>query len=452
MSGKSDYRSQSKTIIYNVYSYLKDLVNNRPNATIREVFQSTQEATANACSCNVRTVQRICAEARTSATAVVDDQQPKISFKSPNKKKIPHQKWVTGLDKFNQDCVRRTINEFYNRGEYPTSVKVREILHEKIEYSGSTTSTWRILRNLGYKYKKCNDGRRFLMERNDIILSRITFLRKMHNLRKEKYPRPIIYIDETWVNQNHARNYVWQDCKCVSGIPVPTGKGSRFVICHAGSSDRGFIEGAELVFQTKNSGDYHDQMNGEIFREWFVELLRSLDEGCVLVMDNASYHSKLLEKTPNTKSKKADILAWLETKKIHHDPTLTVRELLQEVKIHKRKFERYELDNIATEMGHEVIRLPPYHCQYNPIELIWAKVKGATHNKTFKIQDLKKLIHDTLKQVTVEDWRNCVRHAEKQQEVDFNKEVCRDNDVDPIIINLNSDESSDDCTSDSEEF
>jgi len=53
-------------------------------------------------------------------------------------------------------------------------------------------------------------------------------------------------------------------------------------------------------------------------------------------------------------------------------------------------------------MGHEVIRLPPYHCQYNPIELIWAQVKGevATKNTTFKLADVEKLMHEAIDSVT----------------------------------------------------
>ena len=32
----------------------------------------------------------------------------------------------------------------------------------------------------------------------------------------------------------------------------------------------------------------------------------------------------------------------------------------------------YQVDEMAREAGHEVIRLPPYHCHLNPIELLWA--------------------------------------------------------------------------------
>ena len=34
------------------------------------------------------------------------------------------------------------------------------------------------------------------------------------------------------------------------------------------------------------------------------------------------------------------------------------------------------IDNIAKKYGHEVIRLPPYHCDLNAIELIWADEKN----------------------------------------------------------------------------
>lgn len=112
-------------------------------------------------------------------------------------------------------------------------------------------------------------------------------------------------------------------------------------------------------------------MNGQLFKEWFINqlLLCRLEQGCVIVMDNASYHSVLKEKVPTSKWKKNDIVQWLQFKRIPHDPNVTRSELLSmnEIKNAKKTF---ELDHIANEMGHEVVRLPPYHCQYNPIELV----------------------------------------------------------------------------------
>lgn len=78
-------------------------------------------------------------------------------------------------------------------------------------------------------------------------------------------------------------------------------------------------------------------------------------------------------------------------------------------------------------MDNMVIRLPPYHCQYNPTELIWAQIKKyvVTNNTTFKMEDVKRLTKEAIEKITVEDWKKCVHHAEEYQEYDFYKECAR---------------------------
>ncbi|KAE9528685.1 hypothetical protein AGLY_012260 [Aphis glycines] len=53
------------------------------------------------------------------------------------------------------------------------------------------------------------------------------------------------------------------------------------------------------------------------------------------------------------------------------------------------------------------------------------QVKGevATKNTAFKLADVEKLVHETIDSVTTENWEKCVRHAEKLQDIDFEKEV-----------------------------
>jgi len=118
-------------------------------------------------------------------------------------------------------------------------------------------------------------------------------------------------------------------------------------------------------------------------------------------------------------------------------------ELLQKVQQYKSVDKIYELDQLALEMGHEIIRLPPYHCQYNPIELIWAKVKCevAAENKTFRLADVELLMHKALDRATIADWASRVAHAEKLQEDDYHKEVTRDSVINNFIINLEDSDS-----------
>lgn len=79
-------------------------------------------------------------------------------------------------------------------------------------------------------------------------------------------------------------------------------------------------------------------------------------------------------------------------------------------------------------MGHEVVRFPPYHCQYNPIELIWAQFKGrvADKNSTFKIADVEALVNKEIDAITADVWAKCGEHCAKLQEDDFHKAGLRD--------------------------
>jgi transposase len=62
-----------------------------------------------------------------------------------------------------------------------------------------------------------------------------------------------------------------------------------------------------------------------------------------------------------------------------------------------------------------VLRLPPYHCELNPIELIWAQIKNevASKNITFKLRDVKPLFQEAVEHVTDENWKKCIEHSKK---------------------------------------
>jgi transposase len=87
-----------------------------------------------------------------------------------------------------------------------------------------------------------------------------------------------------------------------------------------------------------------------------------------------------------------------------YDPKETKPELLFRVAPYESQKKAYELDQIEYEMGHLVHRLPPYHCKYNPIVLIWAKVKGevAQLNNTFRLSDVARLMKEAIDSVTKE--------------------------------------------------
>jgi hypothetical protein len=62
-------------------------------------------------------------------------------------------------------------------------------------------------------------------------------------------------------------------------------------------------------------------------------------------------------------------------------------ELLQLVKVNKSKYKTFELDCTVRKHGHKAVRLLTCHCNYNPIELLWAQVNSyiVVNSNTFKI-------------------------------------------------------------------
>ncbi|KAJ8919255.1 hypothetical protein NQ315_003838 [Exocentrus adspersus] len=172
-----------------------------------------------------------------------------------------------------------------------------------------------VSRLLFCRYVKRN-RKSILIERHDIVRWRLGYLNSIKEFRKEN--RPIYYLDETWVNEGHSKEKVWVDNSITSrrdafiqglstGLKNPSGKGK---LLHAGS-ENGFVNDALLLFEGKKSGDYHEEMNANVFENWFSEFLKKLPDNSVIVMDNASYHSRKVEKVPTQSSKKADMQAWL---------------------------------------------------------------------------------------------------------------------------------------------
>ncbi|CAK1590092.1 unnamed protein product [Parnassius mnemosyne] len=136
-------------------------------------------------------------------------------------------------------------------------------------------------------------------------------------------------------------------------------------------------------------------------------------------MDNAPYHSQQINWAPTSANKKNEIQEWLRQHGIEFSDSELKPELSQKVQ-RNRPEKIYKLDQLALESGHEVNRLPPYHCEYNPIELVWAQVKNevASKNSTFKIADVEVLLHEAISNVSQKNWEDCVKHAEKLQEED----------------------------------
>jgi len=70
-------------------------------------------------------------------------------------------------------------------------------------------------------------------------------------------------------------------------------------------------------------------MNSEVFKSRFTEMLNNLEAPSLVVMDNTSYQSTLIDNFPKSNTRKAVVQEWLTKKNIKLSPL----ELLVEFRL-----------------------------------------------------------------------------------------------------------------------
>ncbi|XP_063219817.1 uncharacterized protein LOC134529545 [Bacillus rossius redtenbacheri] len=151
-----------------------------------------------------------------------------VSTPGKKRKKRPQEgKSLDTVDDFTVNAIRNAIYRMYAEGLNVTvDTILKEIRERQIDYYGGRSSLHKLLKKMGFSWTTV-DGRKALIENENIVLKRIDFLRKY---KEEK--------------------------------------------------ERG-----------QKTADYHGEMNGETFLMWFEDMLVHLEEPSVIIMDNASYHS-----------------------------------------------------------------------------------------------------------------------------------------------------------------
>lgn len=214
----------------------------------------------------------------------------------------------------------------------------------------------------------------------------------------------LIYILTLFKKLTALRRYIfrlrphpfWRSRKyillTILGIAATTSRvvsrGKRLIILHT-MGENGWVDGA--LWTNATSGlvaDYHQEMNATTFEDYLVQLCPKLGEGAVLIMDNAPYHSRKLSHPPTKSSRYGDMTVWCDENDIEYDHERATTDRHVKNRFTKDAFfhqyvapnirpqhTMYAAEAIAAEYDVEILRLPPYHCFFNPIEMAWSVIK-----------------------------------------------------------------------------
>lgn len=408
--------AQTKQVVMNVYDFFRS-----QNQLMSESDLEMKVAAATGIS--VRSVQRVKRQAKEG------------KLLSPPLVRTRQSPVLGSIDDFVEGCLRKEILSFYERGEIPTLDVLLEIVKEPpVHFQGGRTSLYRIIKNIGFQYTRVTGGRQILIEKKDIVISRCNFLRILDDNRNSFSPRSEVYIDETFVYQKEFEGTIGPKLKS---------KEMQYIIVHAGG-EKGFVSGGLHMFrpQISNRGHYKVTVTPQCFQIWFRDqLLPNIPSNSLIIMDDAYWHSNIVNNVPNANMKKDCIIQWLQENNIAPDKTVSKTELLHIVNSYKKKL--FDIDLLAKNCGHQVVRLPPHHNHLNPMLLIWHQIKSELKKKSQDgqtLQTLEEKIKDVVTSITEKDWRMCMDHSRKMREEYKNKDKAVNCMLEKFTINL--DESS----------
>ena len=162
------YSDDAGAIIENVYKFCMEEKKSGMKLSLNRVWDRTAALTGVSRS----TAQKIFEEKK---KAQDEQQQPKQPPSSTTK---------VSLDDFDQGVVRRTIASMHSfKKVLPTLDNIRTELKQSIGYTGSKGRLRKDL-HAKFAYTRCGVDRKVLMERQDVVLSRIRYRRMVRELRE----------------------------------------------------------------------------------------------------------------------------------------------------------------------------------------------------------------------------------------------------------------------------
>ncbi|KAK6046892.1 hypothetical protein COOONC_15603 [Cooperia oncophora] len=341
-----------------------------------------------------------------------------------------------------------------------TIQELRQRMIAAYPYFGLSSMTlWRLVRGLGFSYKTLK-GQRYIFERSDLAQKRSLYLRKVEDARGRG--DCVVYMDETWVFGGMVKRRGWEIRQYSWGKTAGKNKGKRGIVITA-LCDGGVIPGCTRVFvsghQTAQDGS-HRAMDHAVFEDWLrssVPLMKDFAAGrnVTLVMDNAPYHTRVLEKVPSRRSAVSEIIEYLTSHGVEVAIDSTRDSLLEELDYFVASrggaaaLRCYAAEKICEDMGVNLLRLPPFHCYFNPVELCWSHLKHHLNKMgrpTDRLETVKGRAVEIMGAVTRRLCEGWCREAQREEDCARLKEALDANSYDVE----DEDSSSSNTSSDSE--
>jgi hypothetical protein len=371
--------------------------------------------------------------------------------------------------------ILQFVDEQHAEGMTVTNRKLRKAIHVKLDVEITRSTLQRYMRKLGMSWKATMPkARTYKAYRQDSIGTfLIGYAKLKERMRNDGRIIPV-FTDESYIHQGHGRSMSY--FREGGEFNKKRGKGPRLIILHAISAQGPVCEYEEglpiddliwngntphptlredgsrtaecLWLSSSATGDYHDNMNSEMFMLWVEQRLvpsfekQNPGRKMCLIADNAPYHHKRVVGSLSSLSKKQlidlarehgcwyielpatparleaiaeddeDEYGFVEENgeffvvdiseqwdmiakaKAKSRPFCPSKQEMQIGLVNWMKEQRPDLLECKVEAylksrGHEVLWTPPYCAKLQPIELFWAAGKNYAAENCWNGRNMK---------------------------------------------------------------
>jgi transposase len=296
----------------------------------------------------------------------------------------------------------------------------------------------------GYKKKNNNHGHgrrrgnhNNLVLKDAVILHRHNYLQQLFENRNQPNEQRLreVYIDELYIHEHGNHNdRLWEPSDDLADIQHPTGSSSKtpatgrqycfIAVIQSPNPNVDHpildIDQASLLEESVGSfcssqqsskvGDTNNVLDSEKFIAWFKDnLLPNLLQPSMIILNNAKHHLVYGKDTsgmdvPNVATmNKLNCINYLTLKGLPY-VGLSVVQMKHSIKEYIVKNVPMEIVRLANEQGHQVLFIPPYHNDLQPIQVLWSQMIGnigykcTTHTTIEQVQQyLDGQLDDVLK-------------------------------------------------------
>ena len=392
---------------------------------------------------------------------ILDPTEEKIDDNKEESNRIWYQTKIPAETKQAIFCY---MDSLHQQGETVVASKVKA--HLLLEYGIDVhrTTVSRAVKSLGLSWAPMKPKKRTFADHHSQTLRKYLILLD-HYIKEEReegenWDYVWIFMDESYIHQNHKSQFSYQTAeqKQDGNKFRKNSKGRRLIIVHAISpdgplttydadgnevsdlkwtkdtphpqNDDNKLTAETLWIAQSHTGDYHDNMNAEMFMNWVRDRLLPTFEKkypkkkMIFVADNAPYHHKraigslgnlnkmdlvqlmvdhdvdhvdlpIDERRNDLIGCDPDVVDGGDSIRITFDPEEQVKragkskgqarigttdELRISFVMYLKQFDpeklECEVENLLKEKGHRILWTPPYCPELQPIELFWAAGKN----------------------------------------------------------------------------